>query len=276
MIDTENISTEELEIFGLSSYEARAYISLLTGVKIAKEIVKESNIPTGRVYDILGSLEDKGLIERQDSRPKKYSAKPPKVALKNLITKKEEDFQSLKEKAPILEKKLSQLKRPNASEELFWSIALFSEDNAIARLVEKIKEAETELLMCADMSCYSTDSTLEFLEPDRIVNSLLDRGVDIKILIGGFNSKNLSKINTSAMKDFIPLISKMNIRITEINVYNFDIIDEEKIILKIANPINPSENLAMLYFWQKKLGSELRDKFFELWNNAKELNFIIK
>jgi sugar-specific transcriptional regulator TrmB len=276
MIETKEISSEELEMFGLSSYEAKAYLALLPGVKSAKEIVRDSNIPTGRIYDILNSLEDKGLTEKQDSRPKKFIAKHPKIALKNLIAKKEEYFHLLVERATKLEEKLSQLKRPKAEEKLFWSIALFSEENAFQRLMEKINEAETELLMCVDMQCAGINSNqTEIEDPNRIVKSLIDRGVKIKILVGGFNNKALTKLYDSSLKQYLPLLSKLEVKITQASVYNFDLIDKEKIILKISNPINPDEYLALLFFWQKKLAIQLREKFLELWNNAKELNFTI-
>ena len=277
MVETQEISPDELEMFGLSSYEARAYLALLSGVKSAKEIVRESNIPTGRIYDILSSLEDKGLTEKQDSRPKKFIAKHPKIALKSLISKKEEDFRFLVEKASQLEEKLTQLKRPKAEEKLFWSVALFSEENAVLRLMEKINEAQTELLMCVDLHCAQSNAVYtEYQDPIQLAKSLIDRKVNIKILVGGFNDTAHTMLNNSSFNEYISLLSKLEIRITKASVYNFDIIDKEKIILKISSPIKPDEYLAILFFWQKKLATELREKFLELWNDAKELNFAIK
>ena len=57
------ISLEDLEMVGLSAYESKVYLSLLTlQLATAKEIIEESSVPSGRVYEVLRSLEGKGLI----------------------------------------------------------------------------------------------------------------------------------------------------------------------------------------------------------------------
>jgi len=48
-----DINPDELEMFGLSNYESRAYLSLLQqGLSTAREISDVSKIPFGRIYDV--------------------------------------------------------------------------------------------------------------------------------------------------------------------------------------------------------------------------------
>ena len=142
--DLQEITSEELEIFGLSSYESRVYLSLLSsGIRTAKEVSTESKIPFGRVYDVLSSLEDKGLIDKQESRPKKFVAKDPKSSLNNLLTIKSLELESITQKAALVEERLANLHTVKPEESLFWSVALGKK--AIGQYIEKISEAKKEL-----------------------------------------------------------------------------------------------------------------------------------
>ncbi|MHA2297287.1 MAG: DUF7436 family protein [Candidatus Hodarchaeales archaeon] len=52
----------------------------------------------------------------------------------------------------------------------------------------------------------------------------------------------------------------------------FDVIDGEKVLLKVPNPINHREYIASIFIWKKSFAAELRSKFFEMWdNNSRDL-----
>ena len=84
-----------LRDLGLSEYEERAYRSLLkTGPTTAKELSRTSDVPMGRIYDVLNSLETKNLVRSQAaSRPKKYVAVEPETALDRLLADKREELE---------------------------------------------------------------------------------------------------------------------------------------------------------------------------------------
>ncbi|WP_197409694.1 TrmB family transcriptional regulator, partial [Haloferax profundi] len=97
-----------LRDLGLSEYEARAYRALLrTGATTAKELSRASDVPMGRIYDVLNSLEQYHLIRSQAaSRPKKYVAVEPDMALDRLLESKR---QELDEKAQQYEAVVDEL-----------------------------------------------------------------------------------------------------------------------------------------------------------------------
>ncbi|MEA2075214.1 MAG: helix-turn-helix domain-containing protein [Euryarchaeota archaeon] len=75
-----------LKEFGLSNYETEAYLKIVElGIAEAGTICKETKIPFGRVYQELNSLASKGLIEVQNTRPKRYTARKPGLAFKTLL-----------------------------------------------------------------------------------------------------------------------------------------------------------------------------------------------
>src|SRR6056297_2284762 len=84
-----------LRDLGLSEYEARAYRALLnTGPTTAKELSRASEVPMGRVYDVLNSLEQYNLVRSQAaSRPKKYVAVEPSTALDRLLADKQRELE---------------------------------------------------------------------------------------------------------------------------------------------------------------------------------------
>ena len=73
---------KSLEKIGLTSYEIRAYTTLIKdGERNASEISQNSGVPYSKIYEILGTLEEKGWIGSDDSRPTKYFGKAPSNAL---------------------------------------------------------------------------------------------------------------------------------------------------------------------------------------------------
>ena len=75
-------SKKSLEKVGLTSYEIRTYVSLIdSGELSAAELSQKSGVPYSKIYEVLGTLEEKGWIGSDDSRPTKYFAKSPSTAL---------------------------------------------------------------------------------------------------------------------------------------------------------------------------------------------------
>ncbi|MFW9906915.1 MAG: TrmB family transcriptional regulator [Candidatus Thorarchaeota archaeon] len=272
MSTTDVVTPDQLEQFGLSKYESRVYLCLLTGDKTAKEIVENSDIPTGRIYDVLGSLESRGLTEKQDSRPKKYIAIDPTIALQKLLAKQEAKLNLLKREADNIETKLAQLRKQRPEEGIFWSVATFADNQAILRHNEKINEAKSELLLHLDFSSTTpialNQNTPQFLQN---IREIAQSGVDVKIIIGGITKDSLLSL-FSDFSHFIPLLHPIEIRVSEIKTYTFDVIDSEKTLVKIMNPVKPDEYFALIYVWQKRFAVELRDKFLSLWENAVSLS----
>ena len=273
--DFEEITPQELEMLGLSNYESRAYLTLLsTGIRTAKEIANESKIPFGRVFDVLSSLEDKGLADTQESRPKKFVAKEPKIALNNLLKMKTAELQILTSKAAVIEEKLSNLHTTKPEDSLFWSVALG--DKAISRYIEKISETERELQTILNIRVAARIPQKEIIQ-DLIstIQLLTESSVSVQILLCGVTPGSLEETYLASIAHFFVLLDRAEVRRTQQTLTAFDIIDDEKILLKVMNPVNPDEFFAWIFVWQKKLAIELKPKFQELWNAASDLKIEI-
>jgi len=74
---------------GLTQNEAKAYEKLLhLGKATAAHISKEAQVSYGRIYDVLASLEEKGLVRVIPEKTKKYSPSDPEQLHEFIISKK--------------------------------------------------------------------------------------------------------------------------------------------------------------------------------------------
>src|SRR5574341_73511 len=81
-----SLDPERLTMIGLSKYEACTYVALLGhDDSTAVEVADRAGVPRQRIYDVLTSLRDKGLITIRDGRPARHSARPPSVALPAML-----------------------------------------------------------------------------------------------------------------------------------------------------------------------------------------------
>ena len=103
------METKILEHIGLTHNESIVYLTLIKeGISKSGEILKNSGLNSGKIYEILESLKKKGLIsESVINNIKHYTAAPPSQILEYLNKQKEElekDEQTIKEAIPELEK----------------------------------------------------------------------------------------------------------------------------------------------------------------------------
>ncbi|HVM30384.1 MAG TPA: helix-turn-helix domain-containing protein [Candidatus Limnocylindrales bacterium] len=76
----------QLSRLGLTSYEARAYLALIRRDSFtAAQVARQSGLPRQRIYDVLGSLVEKGLAVSRPGAVVKYSATAPELAVDLLL-----------------------------------------------------------------------------------------------------------------------------------------------------------------------------------------------
>lgn len=71
--DSAAVAVDQLSALGLSTYAARTFVALSQlGTGTAKEVSEVSTVPRTRVYDAVDELRDEGLVEVQQSTPKRF------------------------------------------------------------------------------------------------------------------------------------------------------------------------------------------------------------
>jgi sugar-specific transcriptional regulator TrmB len=175
--------TEKLRQLGLTEYETQAYLVLVQGTQMnAEEVARNANIPIPRVYGVLESLRDLGLIVIIEGRPKKYEIISPDEGLQNLIKIKkraaddslrqlEETSQEVKEVlSPIFWRERLRIKPEDLLESL---------DN-LALTEKRTKKLITEAKKSLDIF---TDVFSWFDGVEKHLKAALERGVKIRVLM---------------------------------------------------------------------------------------------
>lgn len=266
---------EKLKKLGLTGYEAQAYLALCKlGDAEANEIAMDAKIPMGRIYNVLSSLEEAGLIRTQETRPKRYACVEPAASMERLTKIKHEELQrasaELQTLADDLASELSVMKMKKTAK-TFWTVAIGDESNDLIR--ECIIGARQEILYFMASQPTSERIKKEVLNSryTEIIGQLLGaltRGVKVKFI---FNDN----VDFRELVDY-PIIKQLlaysgdvlDFRLAAVPVTPFDIIDREIITLKMQNPLDPEELFAVVNIRDTTLAEELRKKFFAIWDGA--------
>jgi len=100
----ENI-IQQLQSLGFNQYESKVYVTLVKkGSSTAYSISKHSGVPRARVYDILQTLEEKGMVLKEESNDgTQYTSLPVDAFLHSLQKKWNETYEDVSETLKRLE-----------------------------------------------------------------------------------------------------------------------------------------------------------------------------
>jgi sugar-specific transcriptional regulator TrmB len=99
-VDQNGDFVAQLTRLGLTSYEAKAYLTLIRRDSFtAAQVARQSGLPRQRIYDVLGSMVQKGLAVARPGNVVKYAATPPDVAINQLLAVQREDLSSTEKAA---------------------------------------------------------------------------------------------------------------------------------------------------------------------------------
>jgi sugar-specific transcriptional regulator TrmB len=92
-----------LEALGFTEYESKCFVAATrVGTGTAKEVSEVGDVPRARVYDCMDSLAERGLVDVQESKPKRYRAVRPQTAVATLQRAFEDRFDRLNDLLPEL------------------------------------------------------------------------------------------------------------------------------------------------------------------------------
>ncbi len=259
-----------LNDLGLSDYEARVYRALLSaGSATAKELSLASDVPMGRVYDVLGSLEKHSLVRSQESsRPKKYVAVEPETALERLVDDKRRELEQEIERYEEIANDLQERLESNEPvEDRFWTAAVGAEDS-VDLLLERIDSSRDSIsIVVGDLSPQ--------LDPDTVGDSVLDalleavdEGVKVKMLV---SPDVIDKLGADVQNRYAEVISenpRFEVRTLPELYGTFNVIDDIEICVEVTNPLAPDRVLAMIDLKDPEFASEVKDEFDSQWSEA--------
>jgi len=247
---------KSLENIGLTSYEIRSYTTLLKEGEInASEISEKSGVPYSKIYEVLGTLEEKGWIGSDDSRPTKYFASSPTTALET--TKQAAEDRFLKNQSVILTELTSLYEKSGTSEKPdIWVIS--GAMNIVAKIMELVENCRNEVLIAIPQA--GEEIVKQALPKLRQLN---EKGVKITIL----TSDQLDKESVKA----IARIAKIKIKS---GLFGGGIISDKRYVVILLGPeISGSKTSDVVAIWADHAGlAGFAKEYFEyLLKDAKEV-----
>ncbi len=158
---------DRLKNLGLTSYEARCYISLASmGTSDPRRLAEEAGIPYTSVYTALRGLESKGWADLVSKKPSSYRAKKPESIKAALSSGLEDTFVAL-----------ASMYRSGPAEEAELVYTLRGSERVKAKVYELLREANSSLVIAAPTMGLEDPKMMELLA------GLPARGIDVRAIV---------------------------------------------------------------------------------------------
>lgn len=217
MITNDKMIEDVKRIFDTNLYESRLWVALLSrGISTAGELSEISAVPRSRTYDVLESLEKKGLITvKRETRPVKYIAVAPEDSLEQV---KKNHFAKLEEQKNFMDglKKHEMVLKLKGIHKTGSQLVEDHEKAGLLRSRRGISHHIDSILRNAkaNLDIIATPSELKYLVDHHIENMKLanDKGVDIRVL-GPFTDDEKEALKAVGKHATIKKTDKVDARI---------------------------------------------------------------
>jgi sugar-specific transcriptional regulator TrmB len=263
-----------LRDLGLSEYEARSYRALLRlGPATAKELSRASDVPMGRVYDVLNGLEQLGLVRSQaSSRPKKYVGVEPETGLERLLDDKKTELErKARQYESIVSELSTELDAHRPTDEQFWTAAVGPEDSA-ELLVERLAAADQRLVMVIGTPSPQFDIGRVSQQVVDRLDEALDRGVEVSLLLSPDLVDFVPETVWDDYHERLVTDDAFEARVDDAISGSFHLIDDVEVCIDVPNPLDPTQAFALIALTDPEFASNLRRTFDEQWTDAEPLS----
>lgn len=173
----EHALTVSLEEFGLSKYEAQAYVTLLSkGTISASELAYYSDLPRTKAYPILLKLENKKLAIVSKSRPIMCTAIAPEDAFDSIIHEQINKVNAMNTLVSKLKKASEESRKSRGSEEKRYF--QLNANNVLSQLQTMIEGSKSSIQIAIDQWGLGLLS-----ECKEQLLSVTRRNLDVKIIV---------------------------------------------------------------------------------------------
>ena len=243
----EHSLTVSLEEFGLSKYEAQAYVSLISkGTISASELAYYSNLPRTKVYPTLLKLENKKLAVISKSKPIMCTAIAPEDAFDSIIHEQINKVNAMNSLVSELKRSSEESRKTRGSEEKrYYQI---NANNVLSQLKTMIEGSKSSIQIAIDQWGLGLLTECR----DSLV-SVIRRNLDVRMIIPS------SLIGSEAYRK---LPNGIKIKTSDI-VQNCFIFDETEILM-----INDENGKGANFSSTEILGNNQTKLFANIWKNA--------
>lgn len=135
-----SVAIQQLKTLGLSTYAARTFVGLVSlDSGTAQEVSDVVDVPRTRVYDAVEELQDRGLVDIQQSNPKRFRVSSVETASRHFEQRYRQRVNVLKEVLNALETRTH-----TAEQRGVWTVT--GRDTVTERATEFIRTADEEVV----------------------------------------------------------------------------------------------------------------------------------
>ncbi len=243
----EHALTVSLEEFGLSKYEAQAYVALIAkGTISAGELAYYSEIPRTKIYPTLLKLENKKLAIISKSKPIMCTAIAPEDAFDGIIHEQINKVNAMNTLVSNLKKASEESRKSRGSEEKrYFHI---SANNVLSQLQTMIEGSKSSIMIMTDQWGFGL-----LAECKEQLVSVLRRNLDVKVLV---SPAQICSESYRAIPDGV------EIRASDIT-QNCFIFDETELLM-----VNNENGKGAIFSSTDILGVNQEKVFSHIWKNA--------
>ena len=254
LIDSNNDLPGSLEEFGLSKYEARAYLTMTgKGSLAASEIAYYANLPRTKIYQTIKKLEKKRLAVISNQKPLICSAIPPEEAFAEIVNLHERRVKNMRKIIDRLQKMNDEGQRPKGSEERRYFI--LDANSALEKIGSLLAGSRSSINATLDQW------GLRLISQCRAsLVKAVTTGVRARFILGSqcIGSENLSQLPEA-----------IDLRTGEVHS-NLIMIDATHMI-----SVDGSNGKAAVFSSTDSFGALHSRNFEEAWGGAGELKFLL-
>ncbi len=243
--------TVSLEEFGLSQYEARAYVTLITrGTISASEVAYYAELPRTKVYPVLLKLQQKKLAILSKSKPVLCTVIAPEDAFDDIVHEQIDKVEAMNNLVSKM-KKISEESRKarGAEEKRYFHL---SANYVVNQMRTMIEGAKSSIHITADSWGLSI-----LAECKEEILSVLRRDLEVRLIV---------PVSVIGSESFRVIPEGVTIRSSEI-IQNCFIFDDTELLL-----IDSTNGKGAVFSATDILGASQTRLFAQLWKDALKID----
>ena len=261
-------TVERLVRLGLTTYEARAYVTLVRRDSFtAAQIARTAGLPRQRIYDVLASLVEKGLASARPGTVVKYAGLAPDLAVERLVSERRAAMTALERDAGDVIGRLGpEFQAGRAHSDPLEYIEVLRDRGAINERFTELQASVKEEILVFTKPPYATppQENVGGIEVARthVAKSVYELDVlDDPVIAAGIK-RFIDAGEEARFVEEIPL--------------KLVIIDEATVLLGMQDPMAGAEDLTIMVVEHPALAQTLKLAFNRVWDRGLELEAAIE
>jgi len=254
----------QLTRLGLTSYEAKAYLALISrDSSTASQVSKVAGVPRQRIYDVLGTLVEKGFATTRPGGVVKYAAATPELAIDGLVARQRQQLAD------------TELGARRMIEQLKPQFAAGKEQTDPLEYIEVLRDLRAVNERFGELQAGIKDEILVFTKPPYATPPQENvEGLEVTQSHDVYSVYELSAFDdpdfVEGMRRFIE--AGENARFVEELPLKLVIIDEAVVMFGMEDPIAGSSGLTMMVVEHPQLAKVLKLAFLAVWEQGLEFD----